>query len=29
LYYMDKSNIDKAVIFGMSVIKTWAENERE
>lgn len=29
LYYMDKSNIKKAVIFWMSVIKTWAENERE
>lgn len=29
LYYMNKSNIEWAVIFWMPVIKTWAENERE
>ncbi|MDD5213781.1 MAG: TatD family hydrolase [Candidatus Gracilibacteria bacterium] len=29
LYYMNKSNIDKAVIFGTSVKKIWSENERE
>lgn len=29
LYYMDKSNIEKAVIFGTSVKKIWSENERE
>lgn len=28
LYYMDKSNISKAVIFGMPVRKMWSENER-
>ncbi|MDD2515783.1 MAG: amidohydrolase family protein [Candidatus Gracilibacteria bacterium] len=28
LYYMDKSNILKAVIFGLPVKKNWAENER-
>lgn len=29
LYYMDKSNIEKAVIFWTSVKKIWSENERE
>lgn len=29
LHYMDRSNIKKAVIFGMPVIKIWSENERE
>lgn len=29
LYYMNKSNIEKAVIFGTSVKKIWSENERE
>jgi hypothetical protein len=29
LYYMNKSNIEKAVIFGTPTKKIWAENERE
>lgn len=29
LYYMNKANIDKAVIFGTPVKKIWSENERE
>lgn len=29
LYYMNKSNIEKAVIFWTSVKKIWSENERE
>ncbi|MDD4151990.1 MAG: amidohydrolase family protein [Candidatus Gracilibacteria bacterium] len=29
IYYMDKSNIEKAVIFGTALKKIWAENERE
>lgn len=28
LYYMDKANIDKSVIFGMPVRKMWSETER-
>ena len=28
LYYMDKANVKKAVIFGMPVRKMWSENER-
>ncbi|MDD2565482.1 MAG: amidohydrolase family protein [Candidatus Gracilibacteria bacterium] len=28
LYYMDKSNIEKGVIFGMPVRKMWSETER-
>lgn len=28
LFYMDKSNVDKGVIFGMPVRKLWAETER-
>ena len=29
IYYMDKSNIEKAVIFWTALKKIWAENERE
>lgn len=29
LYYMDKSNISKAVIFGTSLKKIWLDNERQ
>ncbi len=29
IYYMDKSNITKAVIFGTSLKKIWLENERQ